>query len=831
MSNTNESETGSTPVLSQIIERELRTELSRSYLDYSMSVIVGRAIPDVRDGCKPVQRRILYSMAQNNFYHNRPHFKCARIVGDCMGKYHPHGDQSVYAALVRLAQEFSVRYMLIDKQGNFGSVDGDAAAAMRYTEARLAQISELLLEELDKDTVDFQDNFDGSLKEPVYLPAKLPLLLMNGASGIAVGMSTTIAPHNLNEINDAICAAIDMGVDKFDGNEVEKFIKGPDFPTGGIIMGKQGIKDAIHTGRGSIVLRGKCEIIPNGTGKNRDSIIVTEIPYVVNKSSLIQKIALLVNNKVIPEISDVRDESDRKGMRIVIELKKNSDANACLNRLYHKTQLQNTFNILNLALINNGRQPKVLNYAEIIKEFITHREEVIKRRTIFNLKKAERRMHIIEGLLIAIDNIDAIVQLIKKSADAKDAAQVLMKNYSLTDLQVTEILKMPLSRLTNLQNKKLIDEKSVLVKTIKELKAILADRNKILNIIKTESKENSKRYGDERRTEIQEMEEELKITYKETVPEEQCVIVITQDQKVKRMTLEQYQAQGRGGKGKRGMKMREEDVIVDMFIASSHDTILLFTQQGRVYSVPAFKFPLASRNAQGKALVNYVNLRPGEKIIDIVSIENFSDVKTSLVFVSAKGIAKKTNLNAFSKIRQTGIKCITIREDDQLVRVKLCNPKEEVLIATKNGFAIRFKENELRSSGRTAMGVKGITLRGDDKVVDAVIHDPDTSIITITKKGYGKHTKLKLYRLTHRGGKGVINIKLRSEKDEVIAVKAVPSEKNLLLASEMGLLIRIRTEDIRETGRATMGVIIMRFSADEDEISSVALCNIEEELC
>ena len=824
-----ESEAGSTIDLSQIIERELRVELSRSYLDYSMSVIIGRAIPDVRDGCKPVQRRILYSMAQNNFYYNRPHFKCARIVGDCMGKYHPHGDQSVYAALVRLAQEFSVRYLLIDKQGNFGSVDGDAAAAMRYTEARLAQISELLLEELDKDTVDFQDNFDGSLKEPVYLPAKLPLLLMNGASGIAVGMSTTIAPHNLNEINDAICAAIDVGVDNFVGNDVEKYIKGPDFPTGGIIMGNQGIKEAIHTGRGSIVVRGKCEIIPNGTGKNRDSIVVSEIPYLVNKSTLIEKIASLVYNKVIPEISDVRDESDRKGMRIVIELKKNSDAHACLNRLYNKTQLQNTFNIINLALINNGRQPKVLEYAEIIKEFVNHREDVIRRRTVFDLKKSERRMHIIEGLLIAIDNIDAVVQLIKKSADAKDASQTLMKNYSLTDLQVAEILKMPLSRLTNLQNQKLIDEKNELVEKIKELKAILADRKKILQIIKTESQDLSKRYGDERRTEIQEMEEELTITYKETVPEEECVIVITQDQKVKRMTLQQYQAQGRGGKGKRGMTMREEDIIVDMFIASSYDTILLFTQQGRVYSVPAFKFPMSSRNASGKALINYVNLKSGEKIIDIANVESFTGRKHSLVFVSAKGITKKTNLNAFSKIRQTGIRCMTIREDDHLVLVKKCSPKEEILIATKNGFAIRFRENELRPSGRTAMGVKGITLRSDDEVVDAVIHDPDTSIITITKKGYGKHTKLKLYRLTHRGGKGVINIKLRSKDDEVIAVKAVPSEKNLLLASVNGLLIRIRTEDIRETGRATMGVIVMRFSSDDDEISSVALCNIEEE--
>ncbi len=561
------------------------------------------------------------------------------------------------------------------------------------------------------------------------------------------------------------------------------------------------------------------------------ALVVTEIPYIVNKSNLIKKIALLVNNKVIPEISDVRDESDRNGMRIVIELKRNSDANACLNRLYNKTQLQNTFNIINLALINNGRQPKVLTYLEIIKEFIAHREDVIRRRTIFDLKKAERRMHIIEGLLIAIDNIDAVVQLIKKSADAKDAAKALITTYSLTDLQVAEILKMPLSRLTNLQNKKLITEKDELVKKIKKLKAILADRKKILQIIKTESQEISKRYGDERRSEIQEMEEEYKYTYKETVPEEECVIVITQDQKVKRMTLEQYQAQGRGGKGKRGMKMREEDIIMDMFIASSHDTILLFTQKGRIYSVPAFKFPLSTRNARGKAIINYVNLQPGEKIIDITSIESFTNVKQSLVFISAKGITKKTNLNAFSKIRQTGIRCITIREDDQLVRVKLCSPKEEILIATKNGKAIHFKENELRSSGRTAMGVKGITLRPDDEVVDAVIHDPETTIVTITKKGYGKHTKLNLYRLTHRGGKGVINIKLRSENDEVIAVKAVPSEKNLLLASVKGLLIRIRTEDIRETGRATMGVIVMRFSADDDEISSVALCDIEEELC
>ncbi|UYP48300.1 DNA gyrase subunit A [Candidatus Lokiarchaeum ossiferum] len=810
-----------------IIDKEIKDELSKSYIDYAMSVIVGRAIPDVRDGMKPVQRRILYTCEQNNFLYNRPTRKCARIVGDCMGKYHPHGDQSVYAALVRLAQPFSVRYMLVDGQGNFGSVDGDSAAAMRYTEARLAKISNDMLADIDKNTVDFVDNFDGSLKEPAYLPAKLPMILLNGASGIAVGMATNIAPHNLREVSDAIVASIEMGPSNFTPTDAAKYIRGPDFPTGGIMMGQQGAFDAITTGRGAIVVRGKAEIEINGAGKNKDAIIITEIPYMVNKARLIENIADHVNKNVIPEISDIRDESDRNGMRIVIELKKNSDANACLNRLYLKTQLQNSFNIINLMLVNNGLQPQVLNYAEIIKEFIDHREKVIQRRTEFELAKAKNRLHIIEGLLIAINNIDEIVQLIKKSANPAEAAEQMMEKFGLTEIQAAEILKMPLSRLTNLQTQKLVDEETDLKVKIAEFETILGDYNVRLQIVKDETIEMAAMYGDERRTEIQETFEALKINYKETVPEEDCVIMITRNQTIKRMTLENYQAQGRGGKGKRGMNMREEDIVQEMFIASSHDTILLFTQQGRVYSIPAFTIPLASRNAQGKALVNYVNLKSAEKIIDITNVSDFEGNR-SLVFVSSKGMIKKVKLSAFAKIRKTGIHCMNVKDNDQLVKVKLCEPGKEVFVATKTGHAIHFKEDELRLIGRTAMGVKGVTLRSEvDEVVDLVVADPTTNIVTLSKLGYGKNSELSLYRLTHRGGKGVINIKLR-EGDEVIASKSVPEEKNLLLVSVKGIIIRVRTEDIRETGRAAKGVIVMRLGED-DAVSSVALCDAMDE--
>ncbi|MHA1746110.1 MAG: DNA gyrase subunit A [Promethearchaeota archaeon] len=821
----------------KIIDRDLKTELSKSYIDYAMSVIVGRAIPDVRDGLKPVQRRILYSMDQNNFTYNHPHRKCARIVGDCLGKYHPHGDQSVYNALVRLAQDFSVRFQLIDGQGNFGSVDGDAPAAMRYTEARLARISNEMLQDLDKDTVDFQDNFDGSLQEPKFLPAKLPLLLMNGATGIAVGMSTNMAPHNLQEVADAICAAIDMGPENFTPLDVLKYIKGPDFPTGAFIMGRQGIENAITTGRGSIVIRGKTEIVVEGAGKKKDAIVITELPYMVNKSKLIKNIADLVNRGVIPEISDLRDESDRKGMRVFIELKQNSDANACLNRLFQRTQLQNTFSIINLALINNGLQPKVLNYAEILQEFITHREKVISRRTAYDLKKAKARMHIIEGLLIAISAIDEVVRIIKASSDIKGATTNLITKFSLTSIQAAEILKMPLSRLTSLQTKKLNDEQADMLLKIQDYEEILADRQNRLNIIKKETQDLAAKFSNPRRSIIKEMVSHGQTKIRETIPEEECVIMITKNQTIKRITLENYQAQGRGGKGKRGMKVREEDIVEELFIASSHDTILLFTQHGRVYSIPAFTIPLMSRTARGKALVNYVNLQPGEVFIDITNISSF-DKKQFLVFVSARGIAKRVSLDKFSKIRQTGIICMSIREGDQLVRVKRAEIEDDVLIATEKGYAIHFPLKELRSLGRTAQGVKGITLRStesdekdgdpvEDRVVDLVVHDPKTQIITITKRGYGKSSPLKLYRLTHRGGKGVINIKLRTKLDEVIAVKPVPSNQNLLLVSDKGIIIRIRTADIRKTGRAAKGVILMRLD-EEDSVSSVALCDPEE---
>lgn len=810
-----------------IVDRDLKQELSKSYIDYAMSVIIGRAIPDVRDGLKPVQRRILYSMAQNNFYYNRPHFKSARIVGDCLGKYHPHGDQSVYQAMVRLAQDFSVRYQLVDGQGNFGSIDGDSAAAMRYTEARLAKISNEMLQDIDKNTVEFQDNFDGSLQEPVFLPAKLPLILLNGASGIAVGMSTNIAPHNLNEIGAAICHAIDIEPENLTSQDILKFVQGPDFPTGGLIMGRKGFIDAVETGRGQIITRARCEIVSEGAGKNKDAIIITEIPYMVNKSRLIESIAALVNKGAIPEIADLRDESDRTGMRIVLELKQNSDANACLNRLYLRTQLQTTFGIINLMLVNNGKQPKILNYVEIIQEFIQHRELIITRRTQYELNKAKKRLHIIEGLLKAIDNIDEIVAIIKTSANVQDAASKLIEKFQFSDSQVQEILKMPLSRLTNLQTQKLVDEKGDLQIKIKEYEEILANRSKRYEIIKNETLALMKEYEDPRKSEIAADTGEISIEQIHTVPEEDCVIIITQNQKIKRMTLENYQAQGRGGKGKRGMKIREEDLVKEMFIASSHDTILLFTQKGRVYSIPAFSIPKSSRNSQGKAIVNYVHLQPDEKIIDIANIPTF-DESSYLVFSTAKGLVKKTDLKEFEKIRKTGIRCMSILEGDSLVCAKYCPPGKNILMATKKGFAIRFIENEIRSMGRTARGVKGITLRPDDEVIDFIIADEDSAVVSITKQGYGKHSKLDLYRLTHRGGKGIINIKLRNDADEVVSVKAIPSNQNLLLASTKGIIIRIRTDDIRETGRATQGVIVMRLDED-DSVSSVALCDSEEE--
>ncbi|WP_457556757.1 DNA gyrase subunit A [Candidatus Harpocratesius sp.] len=810
----------------QIIDRDLKQELSKSYIDYAMSVIIGRAIPDVRDGLKPVQRRILFSMAQNNFFYNRPHFKSARIVGDCLGKYHPHGDQSVYQAMVRMAQDFSVRYQLIDGQGNFGSVDGDSAAAMRYTEARLAKISNEILQDIEKDTVDFQDNFDGSLQEPVFLPSKLPLILLNGASGIAVGMSTNIAPHNLNEIGQLICHAIDNDPENLTSQDVLKYLKGPDFPTGGLIMGNKGFINAVETGRGQIITRAKCEIEKDGAGRNKDAVIITEIPYMVNKARLIEAIAGLVNKGAVPEISDIRDESDRTGMRIVIELKQNSDANACLNRLYVRTQLQTTFGIINLMLVNEGKQPKVLNYVEIIQEFIQHRERVITRRTKFELAKAKKRMHIIEGLLKAIDNIDAVIAIIKQSSNTQEASKKLQEKFQFSELQVQEILKMPLSRLTNLQTQKLIDEKEDLLKKIRYYEEILSDRTKLHGIIKDETLALMKDYGDPRKSEIRMDITEISIDQIQTEPEEDCVIIITQNQKIKRMTLENYQSQGRGGKGKRGMKIREEDIVKEMFIGSSHDTVLLFTQKGRVYSIPAFSIPKSSRNSQGKAIVNYIQLQSDEKIIDIANIQKF-DENSFLVFSTSKGLVKKTDLKAFEKIRKTGIRCMSILEGDSLVCAKYCPPGKNILMATKKGFAIRFIENEIRSMGRTARGVRGIKLRPDDEVIDFIIADQDSTVVSITKEGYGKHSRLDLYRLTHRGGKGVINVKLRNDTDEVVAVKAIPSNKNLLLASTKGIIIRIRTEDIRETGRATQGVIVMRLDED-DSVSSVALCDADD---
>jgi DNA gyrase subunit A len=639
-------------------------------------------------------------------------------------------------------------------------------------------------------------------------------------------MATNIPPHNLKEIGEAICAAIDIGPDHFQAKDVYKHIKGPDFPTGGIILGDEGILNAIETGRGSIVLRSKTEIIKEGAGKNKDSIIITEIPYQVNKASLIEKIADLVNNGVIPEIADIRDESDRKGLQIYIALKKNSDPNACLNRLFVKTKLQIKFSINSLALFKNGLQPKILTYAEILREFITHRVIVIRKRTVYNLKKAENRLHINEGLLIAINNIDAVVELIKQSENPQEAHQKLIQEFSLSDLQAEAILKMPLSRLTNLQTQKLVTEKQDLLSNITEYKAILADKQKIYGIIKKETRDLMDKYGDARRTEIRENAPNVNLTYEKTIPEEESVIILTENQIIKRMALSHYQSQRRGGKGKRGIKIREEDLIQQMFITSSHDIILLFTQQGRVYSISAYEIPLGSRYSQGKALINYIALK-SEEIIDITAISDFQDAK-SLIFVTKKGFIKKTELKEFLNITRNGIICMNLHEGDELVRVQLCDPQYHIFIPTKNGYAIHFEESELRPIGRTAMGVRGLQLRQkNDEVVDLVISKPNARIITITKMGHGKISELNLYRLIHRAGKGVRNIRLSIKNDEVIASKAVKYNEDLLVASSKGILIRIPTKDIRDTGRSTQGVRLMRLDED-DEIRSVALCESDE---
>ena len=807
-------------IVENIKEISLKDEMKSSYIDYAMSVVVGRAIPDVRDGLKPVHRRIIYAMTDNNQYYNTPHVKSARIVGETMGKYHPHGDAAVYNSLVRLAQDFSMRYPLIHPQGNFGSIDGDPPAAMRYTEARLAQITNELIEDLDNETVNFQPNFDDSLQEPVFLPAKLPNLLVNGTKGIAVGMATSMPPHNLTEVCQGIITTVDDP--EISVEELMEIIKGPDFPTGGTIIDANGIYNAYSIGTGSLTLRGTVELETKG---NKNSLIITEIPYLVNKTTLVESIARLIKDGVLKDIRDLRDESDRKGMRVVIDLTKNAQPVIIKNILYKRTRLQNNISINNLVLINGGKQPKILNLKEIIDEYIEHRLIIITKRIQFYLKKAKARLHRVEGLLIALNNIDEVVKIIKSASDINDAKAKLKVAFKLSDIQVQAILSMPLSRLTNLEQQKLVNEAKTLNENIKEYDKILESKKIRLDIIKQELTDLSKKYGDKRKTRIEIIQEkDLKeIKRQDLVKNVPTIIIFTKNQYIKRISVEEYHAQRRGGRGKKGMTVREEDIIDDLFVCYTHDTILIFTSKGRVYSLKCFEILLQKRTARGKPIINLIPLQAEERISEMIPIHNF-DTNEMLIMTTKNGIIKKSPLKLFSKFKSTGVRAQRIRPDDELISVKrLSNTLQDIFIATKLGYAVRFDESELRELGRTSMGVKGAELREGDEVIDSLLVNDDNIILTLTEKGYGQRTYLKEYRKTGRAAKGVKNITLDpAKKDKVIAIK-IAKLMDILISTEQGQVIRMPVDTIRITHRKAKGVRVIKLYAN-DSVVAIGKC-------
>ncbi|MBY8990603.1 MAG: DNA gyrase subunit A [Candidatus Lokiarchaeota archaeon] len=807
----------------QIEEILLKDEMASSYIDYSMSVIIGRAIPDVRDGLKPVQKRIIFAMAESGWDIRSPHVKCAKIVGQVLGNYHPHSGDAIYGALVRMGQDFSLRYPLIDPQGNFGSVDGDDPAAYRYTEARLSRISDELIEDLNKETVEFIPNFDDSKVEPVYLPAKLPNILINGTKGIAVGMATSMPPHNLNEICQGIVATIDDP--EISILELMEIIKGPDFPTGGIISDTNGIYNAYTTGIGNVNISGNVE---TEVKDDKTSLIITEIPYLVNKSLLIESIAKLIKDGVIKDIRDLRDESDRNGMRIVIDLTKNAQPVIIKNILFKRTRLFTSFNVINLVLINNGKQPKILTLKEIIQEYIVHRLLIIRRRIEFDLRKAEDRLHRVEGLLIALNDIDNVINIIKKAKDTKEAKIKLMEAYSLSDIQVQAILNMQLSRLTNLEKQKLVDEEKSLNESIVEYKKILAKEQLQLDIIKSELNDLSAKYGDDRRSKIEISGEESARDIKrvDLIKNEPTIVIFTKNQYIKRISVEEYRIQGRGGRGKKGMTVREEDFITDLFVCSTHDTILVFTSKGRVYSIKSYNISLQQRTARGKPIINLLPLQPGEKISSMIPINNF-DTTEMLIMATKNGIIKKSPLRLFSKFKSTGVRAQRIRPDDELVSVKrLSNELQDIFIATKLGYAIRFDESELRELGRNSMGVKGAHLREGDEVIDFLLVSDDEIILTLTENAYGQRTYVKEYRKTGRGAKGVKNITLNKEKnDKVIAIK-IAKQMDLLIGTEQGQMIRVSVDSIRITHRTAKGVRVIKLY-ENDFVTGIGKCEKE----
>ncbi|HIG96632.1 TPA: DNA gyrase subunit A [Candidatus Woesearchaeota archaeon] len=802
---------------SRIIPRVIEEEMKKAYLDYAMSVIVGRALPDVKDGLKPVHRRILFAMNEMGMHHNKPFKKSARIVGEVLGKYHPHGDTAVYDSLVRMAQEFSLRYPLIDGQGNFGSIDGDNAAAMRYTEARLTKIAEELLVDIDKETVDFQPNFDGSLQEPIVLPAKIPNLLINGSSGIAVGMATNIPPHNAGEIIDGVIAVIDNPESTVD--QIMHHVKGPDFPTFGSIS-RQELREAYQTGKGKITIKAKAEIEAK---KDRERIIITEIPYQVNKSMLVEEIAEQVKSKTIQGISDIRDESNREGIRVVIELKKDAASQVVLNQLMTYTRLTTTFGVIMLALVDN--QPQLLNLKQMMEHFIKHREVVVRRRSEFELRKAQERCHILDGLLIALKHIDEIVQKIKKSKDTEVAKNMLIADYELTEMQAKAILDMKLQRLSSLEQEKLRQEHKELLDRIAWLKDLLGSAQKILQIIKEELLELKKGYADARRTRIEIGDGEEVIT-EDLIKQEEVMVTISHNGYMKRIPVEVYKQQGRGGKGVIGAGTQEEDFMEDVFVASTHDSILFFSNKGQVYWKKVYDIPEGSRQARGKAIVNLVELEKDEKITAYIAVKEFKE-GLYLFLATKKGIVKKTDLSAYGRPRQGGIRAISLGELDDLVNALLTDGKKQILLATKKGNAVKFNEEDCRPIGRTGQGVIGIRLEEGDEVIGAILADDTKAVLTVTENGYGKRSDIAEYRLIGRGGKGVINIQCSERNGDVVAVDSVTDEDEVMMISQSGIVIRMPCKGISIIGRNTQGVRLMKLDEKDKVVSATKIAREE----
>ncbi len=812
-------------IFDKIHEVDLKKTMEESYIDYAMSVIVSRALPDVRDGLKPVQRRILYSMVELNNGPDKPHRKSARIVGDTMGKYHPHGDSSIYGALVNMAQEWSTRYMLVDGHGNFGSVDGDGAAAMRYTEARLSKISMELVSDINKDTVDFQPNFDETEKEPVVLPARFPNLLVNGTTGIAVGMATNIPPHNLKEIIAAVVKIIDNRIEEDRETTIEELleiVKGPDFPTGAEILGTRGIEEAYRTGRGKIRVRAVTNIEPMANGKNR--IVVTELPYMVNKARLIEKIAELVKEKKVDGITYIGDESSREGMRINIELRKDVNPNVVLNHLYKHTQLQDTFGVIMLALANN--EPKVMSLVEMLTHYLTHQEEVVTRRTKYELNKAEERAHILQGLLIALDNIDEVIKIIRGSRSAQVAKESLIERFGLDDVQAQAIVDMRLRALTGLEREKLENEYKELMEKIAYLKTILADEKVLLGVIKDEIMVISEKYGDDRRTRIGFDEED--ISMEDLIPRENVVVAMTRMGYIKRMTPDNFKSQNRGGKGIKGMQTIEEDNIEDLFMTDTHQPMLFFTNKGRVYRLKAYEIPEASRTARGTAIINILQLQPGEKVTAGITLEAYAE-EQYLFMATKKGIVKKTSLREYANVRKTGLAAITLREDDELIEVKLTDKQKDIILSTKYGKCIRFDENDVRPTGRTSMGVIGMTLEDDDEVIGMQLSCQGEYLLFVSENGYGKRTAMTEFKVQNRGGKGVKCYNIIEKTGNVVGMKAVDTDSELLMITTEGIIIRISCADISVLGRITSGVKLMNISEENISVASITKVRETEE--